>query len=112
MDREHRQQEAQAKLDRAYEVLEEHAPDRIARAIRWLRNPEGRKVRLPLGIALVLVSFAGPVMPIVGIEWLPLGLLLIAQDVPPLRGPVADMTLWAEAKWLRWRQRRRQRSHP
>jgi hypothetical protein len=101
---------AQHKLDEAYDALEEHAPDRVARAIRWLRNPRGKWVRLPLGILLVAAGFLGPVIPVLGLELIPVGLLLIAQDVPPLREPVAEMTLWLERQWVklrrRWRDRR------
>lgn len=95
----------QAKLDQAYDVLEQESPDRVARAIRWLRNPRGKWVRLPLGIVILLASFLGPVVPVLGIEFAPIGLLLIAQDIPPLREPVADMTLWLERRWLRLRER-------
>jgi hypothetical protein len=35
---------------------------------------------------------------------LPIGLLLIAQDVPFLRGPVARLTLWLERKWAALRR--------
>lgn len=101
---------AQAKLDLAYDELEQHAPDGVARAIRWMRNPGGRAVRLPLGIVLVLAGFLGSVVPLLGVEFIPVGLLLIAQDVPPLREPVAEMTLWLERQWVRlrcWRQQRR-----
>ena len=49
-------------------------------------------------------------LPVIGIEWLVVGLLLLAQDVPFLRGPVARFTLWLEAQWCRlkrwWRRRR------
>jgi hypothetical protein len=100
---------AQEKLDKAYDALEEHAPDRVARAIRWLRNPRGKWVRLPLGILLVAAGFLGPVIPVLGLELVPVGLLLIAQDVPPLREPVAEMTLWLERQWVRLRQRWRNR---
>lgn len=100
---------AQQKLDRAYDVLEEQAPDPVARAIAWLRNPQGRWVRLPLGLLIVVVNLFGPVVPVLGIEFVPLGLLLIAQDFPPLREPVANMTLWLERKWLAWRRRRHER---
>lgn len=95
----------QAKLDQAYDVLEQESPDRVARAIRWLRNPRGKWVRLPLGIVILLASFLVPVVPVLGIEFAPIGLLLIAQDIPPLREPVADMTLWLERRWLRLRER-------
>jgi hypothetical protein len=106
---------AQAKLDLAYDALEQHAPDRVARAIRWLRNPKGRAVRLPLGIVLVVAGVLGPLLPLVGVELIPLGLLLIAQDVPPLREPVAEMTLWLERQWVRlrrWRQQKRRSTSP
>jgi membrane-bound ClpP family serine protease len=105
MDRQAARDEAQEKLDRAYQALEEHAPDRLARALRWLRNPQGRWVRLPLGIVLVVAGLLGPFVPVLGIELIPLGLLLIAQDFPPLREPVAQMTLWLERQWVHLRAR-------
>jgi len=106
----HRDQESgQAKLDRAYDELESEVPDRVARAIRWLRDPKGKWVRLPLGILLVVVNLAGPLVPVLGIEFVPLGLLLIAQDIPPLRKPVANVTLWLERKWVEWRHKRKRR---
>jgi hypothetical protein len=108
MDRQERS-DGQAKLDQAYDELEDLAPDRLARAIRWLRDPKGKAVRLPLGIVIAVVSLLGPVVPVLGIEFLPLGLLLIAQDVPPLRKPVAEMTLWLERQWVRLRTRWRRR---
>lgn len=103
--------EGQAELDHAFDDLEQHAPDRVARAIRWLRDPKGRWVRLPLGIAIIGANLLGPVLPVVGIEFVPIGLLLVAQDVPPLRKPVARATLKLEHKWLAWRRKRRQRKH-
>jgi hypothetical protein len=59
-----------------------------------------------LGIFLVAT---GLIVPVLGIEFIPLGLLLVAQDVPPLREPVADMTLWLERQWVRLRCRWRRR---
>jgi hypothetical protein len=106
---------AQAKLDLAYDQLEQHAPDRVARAIRWIRDPRGRAVRLPLGMVLVVAGVLGPLLPVLGVELIPIGLLLIAQDVPPLREPVAEMTLWLERQWVRlrhWRQQKRRPTPP
>lgn len=100
MDRQAARDEAQDKLDRAYQALEEHAPDSLARALRWLRNPQGRWIRLPLGIVLVIAGLLGPLVPVLGIELIPIGLLLIAQDFPPLREPVAQMTLRLERQWV------------
>lgn len=101
--------EGQAELNQAYDELEAHAPDRVARAIRWLRDPKGRWVRLPLGLIIIAANLFGPVVPVLGIEFVPIGLLLIAQDVPPLRKPVARATLALERKWLAFRERRRRK---
>lgn len=98
-------------LDEAYDKLERETPDRVARAIRWLRDPNSRSVRLPLGIVALLIGVFGFMIPVLGIEMIPLGLLLIAQDVPFLRKPVGCLTLWLEHKWVQlrrwWRRRRR-----
>jgi hypothetical protein len=99
------------KLEAAFDGLEREVPDRVARAIRWLRDPQGRWVRLPLGIVLVVTGFFG-FLPVIGFEFIPLGLLLLAQDLPFLRGPVGTATLWLEKKWRelkRWWQKRRGR---
>ena len=90
-------------LEQAFDGLEEQTPDRVSRVIRWLRDPKSRKVRIPLGILFILASFLW-FLPVLGIEFLPIGLLLIAQDVPFLRRPVAKMMLWAERKWAEQRK--------
>ena len=102
--------DSRKELDEAYEGLEKEAPDSVSRAIRWLRDPNARWVRVPLGVLLVLGGLVGPFVPVLGIELLPLGLLLLAEDVPFLRKPVARSTLWLEHKWVAlrgwWRARR------
>lgn len=96
-------------LDAAYDELEKEVPDRVARALRWLRGPQSRKVRIPLGIVFILAGLLW-FLPVVGIEFLPIGLLLIAQDIPFLRKPVGKALLWAEDRWRflrrRWQKRR------
>ena len=99
-------------LDAAFAKLEQETPDFISRAILWLRKPQARIVRLPLGILFI----AGGLMwflPVVGIEMLPIGLLLIAEDVPFMRRPVGLATLWLLNRWVRfrkwWARKRRER---
>lgn len=102
--------EGRKKLDQAYDGLERETPDRVARAIRWLRNPKARWIRLPLGLLLVAGGLFG-FLPILGVEFIPLGLLLIAQDLPFLQKPVARLTIWLERKWVelrKWWKRKRQ----
>lgn len=98
-------------LDEAYDGLEKEVPDAVARALRWLRDPESRWIRLPLGILLILLSTLS-FLPVIGLELLPIGLLLVAQDVPFLRVPAARMMLWFEDAWRvfkRWRRSRKPR---
>lgn len=91
-------------LRRAFKELERQIPQRFARALRWLRHPRSRLVRLPAGMLLVIggtFSF----LPVLGIWMLPLGLLLIASDVPVLQRPVAAFTIWGTRKWATLRYR-------
>lgn len=96
-------------LDEAFDKLEHETPDFLTRFICWLRKPQARIVRLPLGIACIVAAFFW-FLPIVGLEFLPIGLLLIAQDVPFLRRPVGRATLYLLDRWVRlrkWWQRKR-----
>lgn len=85
-------------LEKAYDGLEKEVPDAVARGLRWLRDPDSRWIRLPLGVFFILLSGLA-FLPVIGIELLPLGLLLIAEDVPFLRGPAARLMLWLEDRW-------------
>jgi hypothetical protein len=94
---------ANDELDAAFDKLEHEAPDFLTRAICWLRKPQARMVRIPLGILFIVAGFLW-FLPVVGLECLPIGLLLIAQDVPFLRRPVGRMTLWLLDRWVQLRQ--------
>jgi hypothetical protein len=99
--------DAQEELDRAYARLQDDLPDRFAKVFKQLRAPRRRWVRIPTGILLIALSFFW-FLPMIGIEFLPLGLLLLAQDVPFLRRPVARFIVWADRKWAacrRWWRR-------
>lgn len=87
--------------------------DRIGRAVPatsgflgWIRQPGSRWVRIPLGIVMILggvFSF----LPILGIWMLPLGLFLIALDLPFLQGPLNRLSFWAQRKWANWQRGRK-----
>jgi hypothetical protein len=66
------------------ERLIDRLPKASRRAIRWLRRPSSRWVRIPAGVLLVGGAFLS-VLPFFGIWMLPLGLMLLAEDLPPLR---------------------------
>ena len=72
--------------------------------MRWLREPSFRWVRIPLGILLIIGGFLS-ILPVLGIWMVPLGALLLAQDIPFLRRPVGRAMVWLERQWLKWRRR-------
>ena len=89
-------------LRRAFRHLEREVPASVARVIRNLRHPDARWVRIPVGV-LLIVGGVFSILPGLGIWMLPLGLLLIARDVPFLRVPVARFTIWGARKWATFR---------
>ncbi|WP_420132127.1 hypothetical protein [Rhodopseudomonas sp.] len=88
-----------AELERHLSWFESKLPPKPAHFVGWLRKPSSKYVRLPLGVLLVgggVLSF----LPVLGLWMLPLGLILIAQDVPALEKPTARSLGWLERKWL------------
>ena len=96
--------EGKATLRRAFKRLEQEVPDRVGFWIRNLRHPKAMWIRIPTGILLILGGIFS-ILPFLGIWMLPLGLLLIASDVPFLRKPMARFTLWSTGKWAALRRR-------
>ena len=87
----------------AFKSLEQEVPERVAHIIRNLRHPDARWVRNPIGL-LCIVAGLFSFLPVLGIWMLPLGLLLMAYDVPFLRKPVGYFTIWSTEKWAAFRQ--------
>ncbi|HVY14367.1 MAG TPA: hypothetical protein VHB27_04005 [Rhodopila sp.] len=81
-------------------------PGPVGRSYAWLIQPRARWVRLPLGVALMLggvFSF----LPVLGIWMLPLGTLLIGEDIPPVRRATLATLEKTLARWDAWQARRR-----
>lgn len=83
-------------LDRELERLSERLPRPFDAWMKSLNEaPPSRRV--PAGIGLMiggLFSF----LPFLGVWMIPLGVVVLAKDVPPLRGPSARMLAWAHRK--------------
>jgi hypothetical protein len=92
-----------AGLDQELDRLEPSLPPRIARFMRWVRQPSARWVRWPLGLILI-VGGALAILPVFGLWMIPLGLVLIAQDVPFLQRPLARLVAWVNDRWMRRRE--------
>ncbi len=91
------------RLDRQFERWQQRLPNTLSRMIRWLRTPSARWVRIPAGVLLTLGGVFS-ILPVLGIWMLPLGLLLIAYDVPFLREPVGRFTIWGAQRWAAFRR--------
>ena len=96
------------RLNRQLDRLEQILPSWLHRTLRWLREPKAGWVRIPVGVLLVLGGIFG-ILPLLGAWMLPLGLILLAQDIPFLRRPLRRALIWTEKRWIRWKQRRRRR---
>ena len=78
--------------------FEERLPDWIGRSSRFLRKPTSLFWRIPAAALLIVGGVLG-FLPILGFWMVPLGLLLLAVDLPVLRPPLARLMRWIERKW-------------
>ena len=83
-----------AEMDHLQDHLEDHLPEWASRNFDRLRQPQAVWVRVPAGLALAgggVLSF----LPVLSIWMLPVGLALLAVDVPPMQTPLARMLNFA-----------------
>jgi hypothetical protein len=66
------------------QLLLDALPLRVRQVYAWLTRPEARWVRWPLGVALIVGGVFG-FLPVLGFWMVPLGALLIGEDIPPVR---------------------------
>lgn len=93
------------RLERLFLRMEARFP-RLAMILYVLRQPWAMVIRIPLGILLVvggILSF----LPVLGLWMLPLGLLLLAIDLPILQRPMSGLVLRGERQFKTWRRKRR-----
>lgn len=94
------------RFEREYDRLSKLMPNWAARTLVWLRRPYARLVRIPLGL-LLTVGGIFSILPFLGVWMLPIGLVLLAIDVPILRGPVSTGLVRLRHVWDRWRRRKK-----
>lgn len=76
-------------------------PPRMGDTFTYLLKPSSRWVRIPSGTLLVaggVLSF----LPLLGVWMLPLGLALLAEDVPALRSSRSKVFDWIERRKPHW----------
>lgn len=96
------------RLHRQFDLIQRRFPA-LAGFVRGMRSNRALLIRLPIALILIfggVLSF----LPFLGIWMLPLGLMLLAIDVPFLQGPVSVLFIrWRRriAVWRRWMRRKR-----
>ena len=84
-------------------------PTSLAATVRFLRQPSGWWLRIPAGLLLILGGLLF-FLPILGIWMLPLGLLLLAEDLPVLRSWRCRILDWIERHRPEWLESRHDRT--
>ena len=87
--------------ERRLERLIDRLPRRVQATIRWLRRPSSRRLRIPAGVLLIGGGLLS-ILPLFGLWMLPLGLVLLAEDVPSLRRARDRLLDWIERRRPRW----------
>lgn len=110
-DRKRWRRKQDRRLDRRFDKLEQVLPNTVSDRLAWLRTRRARWVRVPVGL-LLMAGGVFSFLPVLGVWMLPLGLLLLAIDIPLLKAPMNRFMIWGERKiqvWRRWWQGRRGR---
>jgi hypothetical protein len=81
--------------------LIDRLPNGLRSTIRFLRQPSGRWLRIPMGVLLTFGGLLG-FLPVLGFWMLPIGLALLADDVPPLRSLRSRILDWVERRHPDW----------
>lgn len=100
--------EHRKELDRHFAWFENKLPERPAKFVGWVRKPSSIYARVPIATLLIAGGFLS-FLPVLGLWMLPLGLLLFAQDVPPLQKPMVHGLGWIERKWVTRERAKRER---
>jgi len=85
------------RLDRLIDRL----PHRLRSTVHWLRQPRSTGIRIPAGVLLTFGGVFG-FLPVLGFWMLPVGLVLLAEDVPPLRVARSRALDWIERRHPSW----------
>lgn len=93
------------RLDRKFDQLTGALPDKAGRVLRWFWGSSARLVRLPAGLLFIVGGFVG-FLPVLGFWMIPLGVLLLARDLPFLQRPTLRVIEWGERKWAAWRSKK------
>jgi len=81
--------------DPRLDKLVDRLPPRMGDTVTYLLKPSSRWLRIPSGTLLIAGGVLS-ILPLLGVWMLPLGLAVLAEDVPALRSARAKVLDWLE----------------
>ena len=93
--------QATGRGDQRLDRLIDRLPDRLRATVHWLRRPGAAAIRIPAGVLLTCSGVFG-FLPVLGFWMFPLGLVLLADDVPPLTAARSRLLDWIERRHPEW----------
>ena len=87
--------------ERQLESLIDRLPNGLQATTRWLRRPSSRWARIPAGVLLIGGGVLS-ILPFLGLWMLPLGVILLAEDISPLRRVRARLLDLLERRRPHW----------
>lgn len=91
------------RLKRQFDLLGRKIPF-IAGVLRRLQDNGLALLRIPLGLVFIAGSFLA-ILPFLGLWMLPVGLLLLAVDVPAMRPAINAIVIRARRRITLWKRR-------
>jgi hypothetical protein len=85
------------------DAIGKYLPARFCRMVIWLRRPSRLPVRILVSLLLVVGSLLS-FLPVLGLWMLPLGLIILSQDLPMLQRPLLRAFQWADRWSKAWRR--------
>ena len=96
-------------LNAYFDKLARRLPNWLSRLAIWLRDPKRVYARVIVSVLLIAGSILS-FLPILGVWMLPLGLIIISQDLQFMQGPLVRTIKWVESKYVAsrdWVRRRK-----
>lgn len=95
------QDDADRHRERRLGLLIRRLPARLQSIVHRLRRPQAKWLRIPAGIAFIFGGLFA-ILPVLGLWMLPLGLVLLAEDVPLLHRWTGRQLEWIERHRPHW----------
>jgi hypothetical protein len=101
---EQRRARVRARFERQFRAIEHQMPV-LQRPLTTIRARGWWIIRLPIALLLIAGGLLS-ILPFLGLWMLPVGLLLLAVDLPLLRAPLSVAMIRARRRYAVWRHKR------